>query len=76
MPIVTSDRVTRLPALPQRRASAQLFAQARHAPDQTGKSLNISTVRTTSQPPQIHHVTLEPFFIPFRGPLGPSQTGN
>src|SRR5215469_6889397 len=37
MPIVTSDRVTRLPALPQRRASAQLFAQARHAPDQTGK---------------------------------------
>ena len=37
MPIVTSDRVTRLPALPQRRASAQLFAQARHAPDQTGQ---------------------------------------
>src|SRR5215467_7207022 len=29
MPIVSSDRVTRLPALPQRRASAQLFAQAR-----------------------------------------------
>src|SRR5215471_3503324 len=35
--IVSSDRVTRLPALPQKRASAQLFAQARHAPDQTGK---------------------------------------
>src|SRR5215467_6873526 len=35
--IVSSDRVTRLPALPQRRASAQLFAQARHAPDQTGQ---------------------------------------